>query len=238
MKKLLLCLSTFCIFVTLAICLTLSASAETVGGNCGAYGDNVKWSLDTDTGKLTISGSGEMFDYNLLYLPLWYNYSSSIKSIEIEEGVTSIGDSAFRECSTLTSITIPEGVTSIGNYGDWKKYDDKQHVKECECGDKLYEDHDFGKGTVTAEPTYTEEGKITHSCVCGDSYTEAIPKLEKDPDSTNSPDETLSSNEPTTDDSDNATENSGCGSNANASAFLILAFTLLPFFIKKVKSKF
>ena len=30
--------------------------------------------------------------------------------------VTSIGASAFRNCSSLTSVTIPEGVTSIGHY--------------------------------------------------------------------------------------------------------------------------
>ncbi|MBO4733582.1 MAG: leucine-rich repeat domain-containing protein, partial [Clostridia bacterium] len=30
--------------------------------------------------------------------------------------VTSIGNSAFRDCTGLTSITIPDGVTSIGNY--------------------------------------------------------------------------------------------------------------------------
>ena len=35
---------------------------------------------------------------------------------QIPEGVTSIGDSAFRSCRNLTSVTIPDGVTSIG---DW-----------------------------------------------------------------------------------------------------------------------
>ena len=35
--------------------------------------------------------------------------------LEIPEGVRSIGDGAFRGCSSLTSIVIPEGVTSIGD---------------------------------------------------------------------------------------------------------------------------
>ena len=41
---------------------------------------------------------------------------SSLTSITIGNGVTSIGDDAFYECSNLTSITIPDSVTSIGEY--------------------------------------------------------------------------------------------------------------------------
>ena len=39
---------------------------------------------------------------------------SSLTSITIPNGVTSIGKSAFSKCSSLTSITIPNRVTSIG----------------------------------------------------------------------------------------------------------------------------
>ena len=41
---------------------------------------------------------------------------SSINVNEAEYSVTSIGASAFRECSGLTSVTIPNSVTSIGDY--------------------------------------------------------------------------------------------------------------------------
>ncbi|MBE6594490.1 MAG: leucine-rich repeat domain-containing protein, partial [Ruminococcaceae bacterium] len=44
----------------------------------------------------------------------FYN-CTGLTSVTIGDGVTSIGDSAFRGCLSLTSINIPDGVTSIGN---------------------------------------------------------------------------------------------------------------------------
>ena len=40
---------------------------------------------------------------------------STITSVVIPQGVTSIGMSAFEMCGNLTSVTIPEGVTTIGS---------------------------------------------------------------------------------------------------------------------------
>ena len=45
-----------------------------------------------------------------------YSYRNSVQKIEIGNGVTSIGGSAFDSCSSLASITIPNGVTSIGDF--------------------------------------------------------------------------------------------------------------------------
>ena len=43
-----------------------------------------------------------------------FSWCSSLTSVTIPDSVTSIGECAFYECSNLTSVTIPEGVTSIG----------------------------------------------------------------------------------------------------------------------------
>ena len=44
-----------------------------------------------------------------------FNDCSSLKSINLPEGVTSIGESAFYGCISLTNISLPDGVTSIGD---------------------------------------------------------------------------------------------------------------------------
>ena len=81
-------------------------------GTCGKEGDNLKWTLSKE-GVLTISGTGEMADYNYDD-PSWQPYLSSINTVKIEEGVTSIGTAAFYKCTGLTSVTIPNSVISIG----------------------------------------------------------------------------------------------------------------------------
>ena len=43
-----------------------------------------------------------------------YAVGKSDTSFTIPNSVTSIGDSAFRDCTSLTSVTIPDSVTSIG----------------------------------------------------------------------------------------------------------------------------
>ena len=82
-------------------------------GTCGANGSNLTWTLDSK-GVLTISGRGGMRDYGASDAP-WYDSRSRVKSAVIAEGVTSIGEFAFRGCSSLTSVTIPNSVTSIGD---------------------------------------------------------------------------------------------------------------------------
>ena len=81
-------------------------------GYCGAEDEdkNLSWTLDSD-GLLTISGKGRM--KNMYPAPPWAD--KKIWTVKIENGVTSIGDWAFRDCSSLESITIPNGVTSIGD---------------------------------------------------------------------------------------------------------------------------
>lgn len=92
-------------------------SSEEIAAS-GTCGDNLTWTVSED-GILTISGTGEMYDY------VKSGYSSerapwsseSFFRIVIEEGVTSIGEYAFFYCSDiLYSVEIASSVISIGRY--------------------------------------------------------------------------------------------------------------------------
>ncbi|MGN1481473.1 leucine-rich repeat protein [Porcipelethomonas sp.] len=91
---------------------TTEAPSGIITGTCG---DNVTFTLDSDTGELIISGSGDM-DFPTTYysdLP-FYSYKDVITSVVIENGVTSIEDYSFMSCASIENIVIPEGVISIG----------------------------------------------------------------------------------------------------------------------------
>ena len=84
-------------------------------GNCGTTGheSDVTWSLNSG-GVLTISGSGAMANYGNPEEVPWYPIKDYITSVVIENGVTTIGDLSFYNCSNLALASIPASVTSIG----------------------------------------------------------------------------------------------------------------------------
>jgi hypothetical protein len=98
----------------IGILSALNINAEVYEGSCG---NNVSYSLDTSTGVIVITGTGEMSNYTTDPTPNapWYYLRSYIKSVEVSNGVTTIGKRAFYGCSGLTSVTIPNSVTSIGS---------------------------------------------------------------------------------------------------------------------------
>lgn len=129
----------------LAAALSVSASAEEYSGQCGYDGHSVHWTLDTETGLLTVSGQGMMLDMNWGEAP-WYPFVDQITAVVVEEGVYSIGSYAFAECVNLKeakfapgmatihegafagceslALTLPEGVEYIGDYAfAWCDFD-------------------------------------------------------------------------------------------------------------------
>lgn len=110
-KRILSLMLIFGILETLTASLSITVSAAS-SGTCG---ENLTWTLD-DNGTLTISGSGKMTDWSSSSKPPWYSSWTSITSVIIKSGVTSIGNCTFVDCSSLTSVIIGNDVTSIGDY--------------------------------------------------------------------------------------------------------------------------
>ena len=94
----------------LLLALCIGASAAGTSGKCGP---SAYWSFDSNTGTLTISGSGAMEDYEYGNEFPWMDYRDSIQTIVIGDQITQIGRNAFpwTACST---IKFGKNVRSIG----------------------------------------------------------------------------------------------------------------------------
>ncbi len=101
-----------------------SSEGNIVSGTCGAASNengaaSVTWKLSKD-GTLTISGTGAMENY---WGVLWgaeddeslgKKNLTKIKSLVVEEGVTSVGRLCLlKSCSTLESVELPKSLTTI-----------------------------------------------------------------------------------------------------------------------------
>ena len=110
MKKLSKILSAILTAIMLLAMLPAGVAAHADSGTCG---DNLTWTLEN--GVLTISGTGQMWDYDI-----WGEnpvpWDNALKSVVISEGVTSVGCYAFYGCNELTSISIPGSMKNINVY--------------------------------------------------------------------------------------------------------------------------
>ena len=104
----------FCLLLVLLSDSRVLATNVNISGSCGSEGENVIWFLD-NTGQMVISGHGDMFNYSFEGEDIpWKDLKDSIVSLKINEGVTSIGDYSFSDCSYLVEVEIADTLTHIG----------------------------------------------------------------------------------------------------------------------------
>ncbi len=96
--------------------VALAASVGTLFAESGYCGANLTWFYNPSDSSLTISGTGPMTNYSENNHAPWYEYYDKITSLNLESGMTTIGDYAFFWLSKVEYIDIPYGVTSIGDY--------------------------------------------------------------------------------------------------------------------------
>lgn len=91
-------------------CLRCGVTETRLFGCCDDYGEDMMWFFDESTGTLTITGTGDMEYYDPAP---WEYLKQDIKAVVICDGVTSIGDSAFLDCTALESVELPESLEYI-----------------------------------------------------------------------------------------------------------------------------
>ena len=106
MKKALSLLIVVCLITTMLPVAAFAAES----GSCGA---NATWTLDGST--LTISGTGAIADYTESGSAPWYAKRAQVRTIVVEEGITSIGDGAFDYLYNATAVQLPSTLTWIGD---------------------------------------------------------------------------------------------------------------------------
>ena len=108
----------------------VEAKVEDIGDivDAGKCGDNAFYARYS-TGKLAITGTGELYDYE------WPNGDTShlspfsdnpsIKKAVVSNGITRIGDYAFRYSNELETVSLSSTLTSIGAFSFYPEQDMK-----------------------------------------------------------------------------------------------------------------
>ena len=86
---------------------------KTAGGNLST---GLHWAYDDETKTLSITGQGEIPDYNYPNEQPWCAFGGKAQTLTLGEGVAKIGKNAFASFQVLPSITLPKSVATIGEY--------------------------------------------------------------------------------------------------------------------------
>ena len=119
MKKFLITLLSIAGAFALALCLTLAfgafnAASEQAEGNgplvaeaaTTISGTSATWEYNSSTKKLTIGGTGAMADYTAASQQPWYSYRNACTSIQINAGITKVGNYNFAGFTALTEVSL------------------------------------------------------------------------------------------------------------------------------------
>ena len=83
--------------------------ATILDGQCG---DDLYWAYDEDSKKISITGSGDMYDYTKSTQP-WLLFQEQITEVTTSNTTTSIGTSAFEGCIRLGKVSLGYGMEDI-----------------------------------------------------------------------------------------------------------------------------
>ena len=149
------------------------AAVEPADGDSGICGEDAAWSFAD--GRLTISGTGRMYDYAAAECLPWYALRGQITSAVVEEGVTSLGEYAFFG-SAVVQVTLPRSLTVVGReaFGSCAGLaeltfpgDAPEFAENAFLGTTLTAWYPGGNATWTAELRKDYGGDVTWKCEGG-----------------------------------------------------------------------
>lgn len=109
------------LILSVVLCFTTFMSVMVIdAADYKVPGPKLTYSFDKASGTLTVSGTGDMYDFwdsSLRGRVPWNDIKDSIKKVVINEGVTGIGQYAFYNCPNLTTVSLPSTVKEIRGYG-------------------------------------------------------------------------------------------------------------------------
>lgn len=115
-NKLIACICIAAVMLTVGLGVAVSALQADEGGAeySGKCGDELYWEFDS--GTLTVTGKGDMYDFYEPDMAPWYDLRGEIYSVSFSADMTSVGKLAFYGCDGLVSVLLPDKVKRIGNH--------------------------------------------------------------------------------------------------------------------------
>lgn len=109
-------MKTKCNFKELVVLVALLFSSlfSNMKAQNGVCGDNLTWSFNSETGELTITGTGEMENYSDSNSQPWIDIAKDVKRVVVADGVLSLGRNAFNNFINLESIKFSNTIKEIG----------------------------------------------------------------------------------------------------------------------------
>lgn len=155
----------------------------------GVCSDSAFWYLDPG-GTLHICGSGAVGDSIAGSAP-WSDCASSISSVIVDDGISSIGANAFFGCTNLKNVYLRQSIAPAFSGSTFLSITANVHyhavnvswdsVAGKNYGGKLtwLDEHNYSWKVKTA-PTKNQEGLVTGTCIlCKGEETLTLPKLDK-----------------------------------------------------------
>ncbi len=144
------------ILISVVVVVAIAAGVFYATAFSGKCGDDVKWSYNPLKEVLTVSGEGEMYDFEDDNNAPWdTKLIEEIETVIIKEGVTSVGKNAFANKGVENAI-LPEGLLRIGNTAFIHNDLESIHLPSSlqYIGDAAFSNNDLTEITIPENVTY------------------------------------------------------------------------------------